>query len=107
LPLVLSGGIACILAYGQTGSGKTFTMEGLEMRVARDLFSFAEEYGKNLLAKEQGSEDVHPSPGSVYEFSVTFLELLGRRATDLVGEGKEDTSGNIVRPEVAILEDKV
>jgi kinesin family member 2/24 len=82
-------------------------MEGLEMRVARDLFTFAEEYGTNLLAKEQISEDVNPSPASVYKFSVTFLELLGRRATDLLGEGEEDAYGNVVRPEVAILEDKV
>ncbi|KAK0213292.1 P-loop containing nucleoside triphosphate hydrolase protein [Desarmillaria ectypa] len=82
LHLVLSGGVGCILAYGQTSSGKTYTMEGIESRIAGDLFDVA-------------------------RVNVTFLELLGKHATDLVEPRDEiDVSGNIVRNDVTIHEDK-
>lgn len=118
IPLALSSGIACILAYGQTGSGKTYTMEALEHRIARDLFVAARTIGARLLRAEQaahrssGSVDVPEQVKStdVFEFSVTFLELLGKRAVDLL-ESPEglpvDAQGNPIREEVAIREDKV
>ncbi|KAK0240830.1 P-loop containing nucleoside triphosphate hydrolase protein [Armillaria nabsnona] len=81
LHLALSGGVGCILAYGQTSSGKTYTMEGIESRIAQDLFDAAR------------VRDV--------------LELLGKHATDLVEPSdKADASGNVVRKDVAIHEDK-
>ena len=36
--MALKGGLAVVFAYGQTGSGKTFTMQGIQQRVAVDLF---------------------------------------------------------------------
>ncbi|KZT22519.1 P-loop containing nucleoside triphosphate hydrolase protein [Neolentinus lepideus HHB14362 ss-1] len=101
LTLVLSGGISCILAYGQTGSGKTFTMEGLEHRIARDLFTVAEIMGKRF-AEAEGVED-----HDIFEFGVTFLELLGKHASDLVEPPEDvDAKGEPVRKEVAIQENK-
>ncbi|KAK0225394.1 P-loop containing nucleoside triphosphate hydrolase protein [Armillaria fumosa] len=99
LHLALSGGVGCILAYGQTSSGKTYTMEGIESRIARDLFDAARVVG-NRLSYGQNEADF-------FEFSVTFLELLGKHATDLVEPSdKVDASGNIVRRDIAIHEDK-
>jgi kinesin family protein 2/24 len=96
------------MAYGQTGSGKTFTMEGLEHCIARDLFDIAKATGRRLLFSEK-SGNVDDIDGSgVFEFSVTFLELLGKYATDLVEQsGEVDEQGNPVRHEVPIREDKV
>jgi kinesin family member 2/24 len=93
------------LAYGQTSSGKTFTMEGLEHRIACDLFDTAKSTGKRLLSSEKSGD----ADGSdVFKVSVTFLELLGKYATDLVEPGtKVDSQGNPVRKEVPIREDKV
>ncbi|KII93427.1 hypothetical protein PLICRDRAFT_100491 [Plicaturopsis crispa FD-325 SS-3] len=112
LELVLSGGVGCVLAYGQTGSGKTWTMEGIESRIARDLFESARVVGKRLRTSEGGPDS--PEGGTdrledgVFEFSVTFLELLGRHAVDLVEPRTEvDAQGNPVRKEVAVHEDKV
>ena len=145
IQLALSSGTSCILAYGQTGSGKTYTMEGLETRVARDLFVVAdhlaarlsdsdsdgakggeeEEEGKKEGKKidlEEGKTEQNLETGSekanlkkathhdVFQFSVTFLELLGKRAVDLLepSEGVPvDEGGNPVRKEVLIHEDKV
>ncbi|GJE94690.1 kinesin motor domain-containing protein [Phanerochaete sordida] len=117
IPLALSSGIACILAYGQTGSGKTYTMEALEHRIARDLFIAAKHVGARLLQAEEqakassagtdSTEDLKPD--TVFEFSVTFLELLGKRAVDLLepADGLPiDAQGNAVRKEVPIHEDK-
>ena len=119
IPLALSSGIACILAYGQTGSGKTYTMEALEHRIARDLFVAAKVIGDRLLRAEQAakassSESAEVSDEvketGVFEFHVSFLELLGKRAVDLLepAEGLPvDAQGNPVRKEVPIHEDKV
>lgn len=43
----------------------------------------------------------------VFQFSVTFLELLGRRASDLVRSGEVDAGGEPKRVEIAIRENKV
>ncbi|KAI0087128.1 P-loop containing nucleoside triphosphate hydrolase protein [Irpex rosettiformis] len=102
IPLALAGGTSCILAYGQTGSGKTYTMEALEYRVARDLFVAAEAIGTQLLTAEHGVD--------IFEFNVTFLELLGKRASDLLEpiDGLAmDEQGVFIRKEIAVHEDKV
>ncbi|KAJ7598750.1 P-loop containing nucleoside triphosphate hydrolase protein [Mycena floridula] len=104
LPLVLSGGVGCVLAYGQTGSGKTFTMEGIESCIARDLFEESRIVAENLIRGTAADTPVD----QVFEFSITFLELLGKKATDLVEESTEvDVYGNIVRSDIPIHEDKV
>ena len=119
IPLALSSGVACILAYGQTGTGKTYTMEALEHRIARDLFVAAKTIGARLLRAEQAAKATSAvstevsdevTPTDVFEFNVTFLELLGKRAVDLLepAEGLPvDAQGNPVRKEVPINEDKV
>ncbi|THG94681.1 hypothetical protein EW026_g6839 [Hermanssonia centrifuga] len=115
ISLALSSGTACILAYGQTGSGKTYTMEALEYRIARDLFVIAERIGKSFVDAERradtaGQEAGHGASGAnIFEFSVTFLELLGKRAVDLLEpvDGLVlDNQGNPIRKEIPIHEDK-
>ncbi|KZT03926.1 P-loop containing nucleoside triphosphate hydrolase protein [Laetiporus sulphureus 93-53] len=115
LPLALSGGTACILAYGQTGTGKTYTMEALEHRVARDLFAVGDAVGRRLHEAEKKTfeTDANMADGSendnIFEYNVTFLELLGKRAVDLLEpvEGLPvDAQGNILRSEVPIKENK-
>jgi kinesin family protein 2/24 len=107
LSLALAGGVGCILAYGQTGSGKTYTMESVEHRVARDLFDQAKVVGKRLLLA-QGGDPATAETGDIFEFNVTFLELLGKHASDLLEETKEvDAQGNPVRTEISVREDKV
>ncbi len=70
-------------------------MEGIEACISRDLFNAARSVGQRL-APDVGDDDL-------FEFRVTFLELLGKHATDLVDQDKgevaihEDTVGN-VRP---------
>lgn len=122
IPLALANGTACILAYGQTGTGKTYTMEALEYRIARDLFIAAKRIGEDLLQAERkatldgestedaGKRDEEVGGGGVFEFNVTFLELLGKRVVDLLEpvEGLPlDEQGNPIRKEVPINEDKV
>ncbi|KAJ6538777.1 P-loop containing nucleoside triphosphate hydrolase protein [Mycena vulgaris] len=107
LSLTLSGGVGCILAYGQTGSGKTFTMESVEHRVARDLFDQARLVGKRLLLAQDGDQ-ANAETGDIFEFSVTFLELLGKHASDLLESTEEvDANGNPVRTEILVREDTV
>lgn len=97
-------------------------MEALEYRIARDLFIAAKKIGEDLLQAERKAtlytestgnarkSDEAVGDGGVFEFSVTFLELLGKRVVDLlepveglpVGE-----QGNPIRKEVPINEDKV
>ncbi|KAK7022292.1 kinesin-like protein [Favolaschia claudopus] len=108
LSLALSGGVGCILAYGQTGSGKTYTMESVEHRVARDLFDQARMVGKHLILAQGGAEASDTEAGDIFEFNVTFLELLGKHATDLLESTEEvDAQGNPVRTAIAVREDKV
>ncbi|KAJ7483319.1 P-loop containing nucleoside triphosphate hydrolase protein [Mycena latifolia] len=95
LALALSGGVCCILAYGQTGSGniQIYTMENLEHR--------------RLLVAQEG-ENANAEPGDIFEFSVAFLELLGRHALDLLEPSAEvDAENNPIRTEMLIREDKV
>lgn len=86
-------------------------MEGLEHRIARDLFKAAHTAGQRLLSSVEGARGVKPKPNDgtgVFELSVSFLELLGKSATDLVAENTgTDVHGNPVRREIAIREDKV
>lgn len=92
-------------------------MEALEYRVARDLFIAAETVGNELLAAERKADDPardttseYKNGTDIFEFSVTFLELLGKRAVDLLepAEGlPADDQGNTIRKEVAVHEDKV
>ncbi|KAF7377815.1 Kinesin-like protein [Mycena sanguinolenta] len=106
LSLVLSGGVGCILAYGQTRSGKTFTMEGIEHRVARDLFEHARVIGKRFLLAQDG--DSVAQTGDIFEFEVTCLELLGKHASDLLEPTEQlDDRGNPMRTEISVREDKV
>lgn len=85
-------------------------MESIEHRVARDLFDHARVVGRRLQAQDgisvPGINDT--DKGDIFEFHVTFLELIGKRATDLVEPSTEvDTNGNPIRSGVAIHEDKV
>lgn len=134
IDLVLGGGVGCILAYGQTGglastllsilvssclkgSGKTFTMEALEQYIAQDIFPAAEAVSARLLASQShipSSSDIPdvsmltidtPSHSkNVFEITATFLELLGKKATDLL----QVAAGNYIVPmEVPIMENRV
>ncbi|EGO26350.1 hypothetical protein SERLADRAFT_463324 [Serpula lacrymans var. lacrymans S7.9] len=86
-------------------------MEGLEHRIARDLFATAKKVGRRLLASEAGIVDVEiegDSNSDVFEFNVTFLELLGKKAVDLIETPTTvDDQGNPIRKEVPVKEDKV
>ncbi|KAJ7587026.1 P-loop containing nucleoside triphosphate hydrolase protein [Mycena floridula] len=109
LPLVLSGGIGCVLAYSQTGSGKTYSMLGIESCVARDLFDIAQAVGKKLLSKERGEAIDNEEAANVFEFSVTFLEILGRRVTDLLEPftALDEAGYPVGTTDIAIREDKL
>ena len=69
------GGVSSILAYGQTGSGKTFTISGLLDRLASDLMQ---------------------QKGEAIKLHLSFMELLGNTAKDLLNPASK----------VDILEDK-
>lgn len=116
LNMAPSGGTACILAYGQTWSGKTYTMDALEHRVARDLFEVARVIARQFREAEQrgSGSTVDTAEGDneegMFEFNASFLELLGKRAVDLLQPTDGfplDSRGNPVRTEVAIQENKV
>jgi len=65
-----SGGqLATLFVFGQTGSGKTYTMRAMERLIAEDLF-------RSL------------PPGA--EVSLTYFELAGRKALDLLTEQKAE-----------------
>lgn len=82
------------------GSGKTYTMEAIERFVARDLFATAEKTTAKLLELKGGSVP-DGVPTNPFEFRVTFLELLGKTASDLV-HGELD-----LPKKVEVLETKV
>jgi len=88
-------------------------MEGIEHRIARDLFITATEFAQATFASEKklprdAAEVLKLTATDAFTFEVTFLELLGKIAADLVEEPTEyDERGNAVRKEVAILEDRV
>ncbi|KAJ3171837.1 hypothetical protein HDU87_008225 [Geranomyces variabilis] len=90
IPLVLSNGMGTLLAYGQTGSGKTYTMTGIQERVAQDIFALAEQHRQT---REPGWDGV--TGGSGFEFTLSFVELMGKQAFDLLSDKKP----------VSILED--
>ncbi|KAF8318970.1 P-loop containing nucleoside triphosphate hydrolase protein [Clavulina sp. PMI_390] len=91
IDLVLGGGVGCVLAYGQTGSGKTHTMEAIEGFVAHDLFSTARTVAAKLLELKGGPDSLPEGvpKENPFEFRVTFLEMLGKTASDLV-HGERD-----------------
>jgi len=65
----LEGNLATLFVFGQTGSGKTYTMRAIEQMVSTDLF-------------EQGDEGA--------EVTITYFELAGRKALDLLTEQKAE-----------------
>jgi kinesin family protein 2/24 len=82
-------------------------MEGIEHRVARDIFDHAQAMGKRMLLAQDG-EGVNAETGDIFEFGVTFLELLGKRASDLLESTENvDTQGNPLRTDIVISEDTV
>lgn len=112
LSLVLNGGVGCVLAYGQTGAGKTHTMEALEARVANDLFPKAEELSQKFLESHTSHSSKTEDEGerkNIFEISASFLELLNKRATDLLDVPEEEVGedGYAARKEVLIHENKV
>ena len=81
-----------------------YTMEALEHLIANDLFPSAV-----LEGKRHAGGDTNLKPEDVFEFHVTFLELLGKTARDLVGVKHADEEGSeeeVFKP-VNIIEDKV
>ncbi|EJD52874.1 hypothetical protein AURDEDRAFT_157430 [Auricularia subglabra TFB-10046 SS5] len=84
LPLVIGGGVGCVLSYGQTaspGSGKTFTMEGFERLIARDLFKAADVAARRSYTAEKSLRFDTPEVSRItaddgFTFEVTFLELI-------------------------------
>ncbi|KAJ3159217.1 hypothetical protein HDU86_001820 [Geranomyces michiganensis] len=90
IPLALSNGLGTLLAYGQTGSGKTFTMTGIQERLAQDIFMLAEQHRQTREPEWDGV-----TGGSGFEFTLSFVELMGKQAFDLLCDKKP----------VSILED--
>lgn len=89
LPLVAHiftpGGRATCFAYGQTGSGKTYTMSGVQLNAARDIFRL-------MRSPEHADKDL-----SIY---TAFFEIYGGRCFDVLhGRSKvvirEDGRGNV------------
>ncbi|CAE8597880.1 unnamed protein product [Polarella glacialis] len=69
LETALEGNLATLFIFGQTGSGKTFTMRAIERMVAEELFE-------------------HLGEGA--QVSLTYFELAGRKALDLLTEQKSE-----------------
>lgn len=65
----LGGNLATLFVFGQTGSGKTYTMRAIEEIAAKELFERL---------------------GNGAEVSVTYFELAGRKALDLLTEHKTE-----------------
>jgi kinesin family protein 2/24 len=66
---VLMGHLATLFVFGQTGSGKTHTMRAIEHNVVQELFDKV----------DTGTE-----------VSLTYFELAGRKALDLLTEQKSE-----------------
>jgi kinesin family member 2/24 len=98
-----------------TGSGKTYTMEAIEHRIARDLFPISESLPARFLAshretQKENVEDGNQETSNIFEVTVTFLELLGKRASDLVEVTEnflDENENEKERKEVVINENKV
>jgi len=69
LDTVLEGNPATLFVFGQTGSGKTYTMRSIESMIAEELFD-----------RLEGRAQV----------SLTYFELAGRKALDLLTEQKTE-----------------
>jgi len=69
LDIVLEGNPATLFVFGQTGSGKTHTMRAIESMLAEELFD-----------RLEGRAQV----------SLTYFELAGRKALDLLTEQKAE-----------------
>ena len=89
-------------------------MEAIEHRVARDIFPAAEALSARFLASESvtppaSSEAKAENQKNIFEFTVTFLELLGKTASDLTDSAEQgrDDEGTIIRKEVQVMENKV
>ena len=85
IDLSLKGGLSTIFAYGQTGSGKTFTMQGIQQRLAHDLF------------KRQRGDMLEPDGSSRLQLFVSFIQIIGNYADDLLN----------LENKVGILENKL
>ena len=72
-----AGGRATCFAYGQTGSGKTYTMSGIQVMVAEDIF--------RLLADNERSGGDGCKEGDTV-VTVSFFELYGGRCQDLLND---------------------
>jgi len=71
-PLVknaLDGNLSTLFMFGQTGSGKTYTMQGIERLAMEELFA----------CRAEG-----------VEVSLTYFELAGKKALDLLTEQKAE-----------------
>lgn len=87
-------------------------MEALEQYIARDIFPATEALSTRLLASQSRKSNAahlpdatHTRSKCVFEISVTFLELLGKKATDLLQVAAGN--GDVVAKEVPIMENKV
>lgn len=87
-------------------------MEAIEHRVARDLFLVARAMGRRLLDAGQNfpiESSMDMTDSDFFEFSATWLDLLGKHAVDLLepaGGLPTDAQGNVVRKDISIQENK-
>ena len=69
MDLSLKGGCSSIFTYGQTGSGKTFTVQGIQQKLAEDIFK--------------------GDTAANYKIMVSFFQLVGNVSTDLLDNKKQ------------------
>lgn len=86
---------------------RSYTMESLEHLIARDLFPAADKSSARLLQSTRNPEEQHDGAKNIFEFYVTFLELLGKTAYDLIEQGYNPDDEAAPRKPVDIHEDKV
>ena len=94
------GGRATCFAYGQTGSGKTYTMNGLQVMVAEDIF---------MLLGGEGAAAKKGCTNADTVVTVSFFELYGGRCQDLLNDRHrlkilEDGKGEVVITELEEFE---